>query len=76
MTQAFRPNGGPLTDPSSPGGEQEGMMALFRGSYAVLRNPAGHRDVNYEDVSEAAEAVAAASMLMRILDRIEARLET
>ena len=74
MTQAFRPSGGALTDSAAPGGEQEGMMALFRGTYAVLRNPAGHRDVDYEDVTEAAEAVAAASMLMRILDRVEARM--
>jgi hypothetical protein len=49
-------------------------MALFRGAYAVLRNPVGHRDVSYEDVKEAAEAASVASMLMRILDRVEARL--
>jgi hypothetical protein len=39
----------------------------------VLRNPAGHREVNYDDVTEAAESVATASLLMRILDRVEAR---
>ena len=74
MTQAFKPAGGLLTDPKVPAAEQEGMMALFRGAYAVLRNPAGHRQVDYDDVTEAAEAVATASMLMRILDRVEARL--
>ena len=47
---------------------------MFSGTYAVLRNPAGHREVNYDDVSEAAEAVLTASLLMRILDRVEARL--
>ena len=47
---------------------------MFAGTYAVLRNPAGHREVNYDDVSEAAEAVLTASLLMRILDRVEARL--
>ncbi len=41
------------------------MWALFAGSYAVLRNP--------DDVSEAADAVQTASLLMRILDRIERR---
>ena len=36
--------------------------------------PAGHRQVDYGDLSEAAEAVQAASLLMRILDRVEDRL--
>jgi hypothetical protein len=40
----------------------------------VLRNPAGHRQVDYADLSEAAEAVQTASLLMRILDRVEDRL--
>jgi uncharacterized protein (TIGR02391 family) len=72
MTQAFR-SGGSLTDPSAVSGEQVGMMNLFQGAYAVLRNPAGHREVNYDEVTEASEAVAAASLLMRILDRVERR---
>jgi uncharacterized protein (TIGR02391 family) len=73
MTQAFRANGR-LTDPEAISGEQVGMMNLFQGAYAVLRNPAGHREVDYDDVTEAAEAVAMASLLMRILDRAERRL--
>lgn len=73
MTKAFR-EGGALTDPEAVPGEQVGTMNLFQGAYAVLRNPAGHRDVNYDDVTEAAEAVATASLLMRILDRVEGRL--
>ena len=55
-------------------GEQVGTMNLFQGAYAILRNPAGHREVNYDDVTEAAEALATASLLMRILDRVEQRL--
>jgi hypothetical protein len=47
---------------------------LFAGAYAVLRNPAGHREVGYGDDSEATEAVGTASLLMRILDRVEDRL--
>lgn len=70
MNQAFG-NDGPLSDPEADPGEREGRRALFAGAYAVLRNPAGHRDVNYDDVAEAAEAVATASLLMRILDSIE-----
>jgi uncharacterized protein (TIGR02391 family) len=73
MNRALGP-GGPLTDLSVVKGEQEGTRALFAGAYAVLRNPAGHRQVDYGDLSEAAEAVQAASLLMRILDRVEDRL--
>ena len=70
MNQAFGKDGS-LTDPNAVSGEREGRRAPFAGAYAVLRNPAGHRDVDYDDVAEAADAVAAASLLMRILDAIE-----
>ena len=40
----------------------------------MLRNPAGHCQVDYADLSEAGEAVQTASLLMRILDRVEDRL--
>lgn len=73
MNKAFGPSG-VLTDLAAVKGEQEGTRAMFAGTYAVLRNPSGHRDVNYDDVAEAAEAVTTASLLMRILDRIERRL--
>jgi hypothetical protein len=71
MTWAFGP-GGHLTDPAAPPGGQDGTRALFAGAFAVLRNPAGHREAGYSDLSEAAEAVQLASLLMRILDRAEA----
>jgi uncharacterized protein (TIGR02391 family) len=73
MNQAFGPKG-PLTDSAMAKGEQEGTRAFFAGAYAILRNPSGHREVNYDDVSEAADAVQTASLLMRILDRVESRL--
>ncbi len=42
--------------------------------WVILRDaPAGHRVVDYDDVSDAAEAVQTASLLMRILDRVETR---
>jgi uncharacterized protein (TIGR02391 family) len=72
MNRAFGPSG-PLRDEAATKGEQEGTRALFVGAYAVLRNPAGHREVNYDDPGEAAEAVHTASLLMRILDRVEKR---
>jgi uncharacterized protein (TIGR02391 family) len=73
MNKAFGP-AGPLTDVSAGKGEQDGTRMLFAGAYAVLRNPAGHRQVDYADLSEAAEAVQTASLLMRVLDRVEDRL--
>lgn len=73
INKAFGLRGG-LTDSAAQKGEQEGTRALFAGAYAVFRNPAGHREVQYDDVAEAAEAVQTASLLMRILDRIEQRL--
>jgi uncharacterized protein (TIGR02391 family) len=73
MNRAFGPVG-PLTDMAAMKGEQEGTRALFSGAYALIRNPAGHRQVDYDDLSEAAEAVQVASLLMRILDRVEDRL--
>ncbi|MBL8777547.1 MAG: TIGR02391 family protein [Acidimicrobiales bacterium] len=74
MNQAFGPSGR-LTDPDAVKGEREGTRAMFAGAYAVLRNPSGHREVDYDDVAEAAEAVVVASLLMRVLDRVAARLE-
>ncbi len=74
MNRAFGP-GGPLADQSLPRSEQEGMRSLFAGAYAVLRNPAGHREVDYGDVLEAADGAHTASLLMRVLDRVEKRLE-
>lgn len=73
MNKAFGPTG-PLIDPGMAKGEQEGTRALFAGAYAVFRNPVGHREVNYDDVTEASEAVQTASLLMRILDRVDQRL--
>jgi uncharacterized protein (TIGR02391 family) len=75
MNKAFGP-GGPLVDVSAIKDEREGTRAMFTGTYAILRNPAGHREVNYDDVAEAAEAVQVGSLLMRILDRVEQRLSS
>jgi uncharacterized protein (TIGR02391 family) len=73
MTEAFK-DGGPLRDPDADAGESNSLMMLFSGAYGVLRNPSGHREIAYDDPREAVEAVMTASLLMRILDRVEAWL--
>jgi uncharacterized protein (TIGR02391 family) len=73
MRKAFGPKG-PLTDLNMAKGEQDATRELFAGAYGVLRNPAGHRYIEYDELHEAAEAVHTASLLMRMLDRIDVRL--
>ena len=73
MNAAWKKKDGILTDKAAVAGEQEGVRSLFAGAYMVFRNPAGHREVDYDDVVEAAEMVQTASLLMRIVDRAEKR---
>ena len=76
MASAFNPKTpGPLVDPSAEAGEKEAMMALFRGAIGTFKNPSSHRAVNYDDPTLAAEVVLLADLLMRLLDRVEARLK-
>lgn len=75
MGKAFGANG-PLRDPDAPEGESDAIRHLFAGAYGVLRNASGHREVDYDDVNEAAECVHTASLLMRILDRVQTRLQS
>jgi len=75
MNRSFGPTGA-LADQSVSGGERDGTRMLFAGAYALLRNPSGHREVHYDDIAEAADAVQTASFLMRILDRVQARVES
>jgi len=73
MRKAFGPTG-PLTDPAVPPGEQEGLRELISGAYRTFRNPASHRTVDLGDVTMASEVVLLGDLLLRMLDRIEARL--
>jgi uncharacterized protein (TIGR02391 family) len=73
MKQAFR-DGGPLTDPAAPTGEQEAAMALYWGAIGLFRNPVSHREVEYEDATIASEVIFLADLLLRVLDRIAVRL--
>ena len=76
MRQAFKPDGGTLTDPSLDPGEQVATMELFAGAIGAFKNPSSHRQVDYGDASIAAEAVLFADLLLRILDRYDPALQT
>jgi len=70
MREAFKPESGPLSDPNLDPGERVGMMELFAGAIGTFKNPSSHRQVDYEDPTEASEVVMLADLLMRILDRL------
>ena len=72
VTQAFRPDSGPLADTAAPRSEQEGVMQLFRGAFAAYRNPVSHRHIAFADPGEAAEVLLLANLLLRITDRAAA----
>lgn len=73
MRRAFGDKG-PLADPRLDEGERVGVMELFAGAIGTYKNPPSHRQVDYDDPIEASEVVLLADLLMRMLDRIEARL--
>jgi uncharacterized protein (TIGR02391 family) len=52
-------------------GERQGLGDLFAGAFGAVRNPLGHRTVEWDDATEAAEMVLLADLLMRQLDRLE-----
>lgn len=69
VTEAFRPGTGPLTDKDLPLAEQEAMLSLFRGSIGLYKNPSSHRDVDFEQPIQAAEAILIANHLLRIVEK-------
>ena len=70
VTKAFAA-GGPLA-PYTPD-DIDATKFLFAGAVGVLRNPASHTEVSYDEPIEAVDAILVADLLLRILDRIEAR---
>lgn len=68
-------DGGRLRDLSLDPGEQVARMELFAGAIGVFKNPTSHRDVQYDNPTEAAEVILLADLLMRMLDRIESDKE-
>lgn len=75
MQHAFSAATGPLTDPNAEPGEQVGTMQLFCGAFGAVRNLLAHTEHEFGDPTEAAEYVLLADLLMRLLDRAEARLK-
>lgn len=70
MREAFKPEGGPLSDSHLDPGERVAMMELFAGAIGTFKNPPSHRQVNYGDPTEASEVIMFADLLMRLLDRL------
>lgn len=68
MRTAFG-DGGKLANPNLDPGERVGRMELFAGAIGTFKNPPSHRQVNYNDATEASEVVLLADLLMRLLDR-------
>ncbi|MDL9947087.1 TIGR02391 family protein [Gordonia sp. ABSL11-1] len=62
------------SDASQKADEREGFKFLFMGGAQALRNPRGHGPKLHTGEQEAMEMLATASLLMRALDRAEARL--
>lgn len=70
MRDAFRPNGGILTDKDADPGEQVALMELFTGAIGHCKNPTSHRNVEMERVS-AAQLIVLASNLLSHVEAIE-----
>jgi len=69
IQEAFRREG-PLYNAESDPGEAVAIMDLFKGAIGLFKNPSSHRSVDFTDVTEAAEVVLLADLLLRLLDKI------
>jgi uncharacterized protein (TIGR02391 family) len=69
MREAFKADGGRLSDSTLDPGERVAMMELFAGAIGAFKNPPSHRQVDYADPTEASEVILLADLLMRLLDR-------
>lgn len=68
MKKAFGPSG-PLTDAAAPKPEQERLRDFFVGAIGTFKNPASHREVQFDNPREVLDAIAIANHLLRIVDR-------
>lgn len=74
VRRAFSPKDGALRDPEAEGGEQQATADLFAGAIGAYKNPASHGTVQFDDPVEAAEVIQLADLLLRIVQRADARL--
>jgi uncharacterized protein (TIGR02391 family) len=74
MRAAFGRDDGDLSDPEQEAGERQATSDLFAGAIGVFKNPASHREVEYDDPTFASEVIMLADLLLRMLDGVEARL--
>ncbi len=68
MQEAFKPDGGVLTDKDTGNSEKVARMQLFAGAIGAHKNPNSHRDVDMNDPREALEVMMLANHLMRIVE--------
>ena len=68
MRKAFDVKTGPLTDTAAEVGERQALSDLFAGAIGAYKNAQSHRKVGLDDPDEAAEIVALATHLLRIVD--------
>jgi uncharacterized protein (TIGR02391 family) len=73
VVAAFKEEG-PLWDREIDRGESVATMNLYDGALGVFKNPSSHREVEYDDPTEASEIVLLADLLLRMLDRTERRV--
>ena len=69
MTEAFKSEGGKLTNPQQIPAERQATMNLFTGAIGLFKNPSSHREVNWEEPAECAELIYLANHLLRIIDK-------
>lgn len=70
MVRKALAEGGPLDEGGMIPAEVQARQHLFAGAIGLFKNPSSHRPVDYDDPTEAAEAVLFADLLLRLLDRI------
>jgi len=69
MRDAFHPENGELTAKSLEKSERHATSDLFAGAIGLFKNPASHRDVDWEDPVECAELIYLANHLLRIVEK-------